>query len=287
MTTRQRRNPVVTATTAGVQTADAADAADAAARAARPARPAREGQRRAEGRASGAGTGLADDDHHAGKWPDDGRGGDADRRRRPRRARPPTARTVARLISQPDVQASSGSDVSGHSSSAVGWCGVVGDAPRRRAGRPARAAGPTPNPSREIYATRVAEVLTGPDGSFEYSWDPTDRVRGKLTSRVVCRVEMQAHVPGAHLRTVEVSAWDDSSDDIIEGAQRGAVGHHVQDRLRRAATRPGACCSSARPSSRRTTSPTTSSTWSCTTNRPTPSRCPSRNRSGSRRRSSR
>jgi hypothetical protein len=131
-------------------------------------------------------------------------------------ARPPADRAVARLISQPDVQAGSGSDGPGSGSSGSGGGSASsGTSPADELDDPPRPPA-DPDPEPEIYATRVAEVLTGADGSFEYSWDPIDRVRDRLTSRVVCRVEMQAHVPGAHLRTVEVSAWDDSSDDIVE-----------------------------------------------------------------------
>ena len=175
-------------------------------------------------------------------------------------ARPPTARTVARLISQPDVEARLGFGrarirlVGGSGGSASSGTRPDDDwttRPRR----------PTPTPSPRPRSTRRVSRSCSPVRTVRSSTRGTRamRVRGKLTSRVVCRVEMQAHVPGAHLRTVEVSAWDDSSRRRRRGAQRGALGHHVQDRLRRAAARPRACCSSARPSSRRTTSTTTSS----------------------------
>jgi hypothetical protein len=210
MTIRPRRNPVATATTAGVQTADAASAA-ANAPLFRPdllvqgnVKP--KGARAVQAPVSLTMTITLEDGLTmvAAETPIGDLGA----------ARPPTARAAARLISQPDVQAS-GSDGQGSGASGSGGSASSGTRPDDELDDPPPPpADPAPEP--EIYATHVAEVLTGTDGSFAYSWDPSDRVRGKLTARVVCRVEMQAHVPGAHLRTIEVSAWDDSSDDIIE-----------------------------------------------------------------------
>jgi hypothetical protein len=133
-------------------------------------------------------------------------------------ARPPIARAVARLNSQPEVEAGSNSDVPGSGSSGGGGSsGSSGTRPDDDDDLPAPPdPDPDPEPEAEIYATRVADLVTGPDGSFEYAWDPRDAVRDKLTSRVVCRVEIQAHVPGAHLRKVEATAWDSSSDDVVE-----------------------------------------------------------------------
>ena len=237
MTTQQRRNPVVTATSAGVQTADAADAA------AHPplVRPdllvkgnvEPKGERAVQAPVSltmtitlesGLTMVAAETPIAAGDL-----AGPTTHRAHRCEADLPTRRAGFVGFGRQRAQLVG-----------VRWC-------RRRRGRAPTTSWTTrprrpsdPEPEREIYATRVAEVLTGPDGSFEYSWDPTDRVRGKLTSRVVCRVEMQAHVPGAHLRTVEVERVGRQQRRHHRGPERGAVGHHVQDRLRRAATRPGA-----------------------------------------------
>ena len=208
MTTRQRLNPVVTATTAGVQTTDAVDAA-AHPPLVRPdllvkgnVKP--KGEHAVQAPVSMTMTitlesGLT---MIANEMPIDAGALSG--------ARPPIARSVARLISQPEVEADSNSDVPG--SGGGGSSGSSGTRPDDdEDDLPAPPdPDPEPEPEAEIYATRVADLVTGPDGSFEYAWDPRDAVRDKLTSRVVCRVQIQAHVPGAHLRKVEVSVWDSS-----------------------------------------------------------------------------
>jgi hypothetical protein len=75
---------------------------------------------------------------------------------------------------------------------------------------------PPDEPEAEVYDVHAADVFTGADGDFEYVYDLPQSVRNKLTSRVKCTVELQALVPGAHLRTVEATAWGAGSAAKIE-----------------------------------------------------------------------
>ena len=75
---------------------------------------------------------------------------------------------------------------------------------------------PPDGPEAEVYKIHTVELATAVSGEFEYVWDLPRPVRNKLTSRVKCTVELQAHVPGAHLRTIEAVGWATDSATNIE-----------------------------------------------------------------------
>jgi hypothetical protein len=75
---------------------------------------------------------------------------------------------------------------------------------------------PPDAPEAEVYDVHSVDLATDLDGVFEYVYDLPRSVRNKLTSKVNCTVEIQAYVPGAHVRTVEAVGWAPDSDTVIE-----------------------------------------------------------------------
>jgi hypothetical protein len=74
---------------------------------------------------------------------------------------------------------------------------------------------PSPQTEPQVFDVHAVELQTDTNGIFQYEYDVPSLVRDKLTRKVKCTVELQAHVPHAHLRTEEVTASGDSSDEVL------------------------------------------------------------------------
>jgi hypothetical protein len=75
--------------------------------------------------------------------------------------------------------------------------------------------GGTVEPSFALLARHSAVVRTDAEGDFELTYEPAPAVRRKLTGFVTCLVELQAGVPEARLRRVEVEVRGIGADSVI------------------------------------------------------------------------
>lgn len=126
-----------------------------------------------------------------------------------------TAITRAK-ISQPDVTVITGPGTSGGgSSSQTGGRGPTTGGPSGPSFDPPDIDLPPPpvDPDTSPIAVHHAEITSGVNGVFEYSFDLPNEVLS--TPQVHCTVQLQAYVPGAHLRKVEASVIGTRPGDLV------------------------------------------------------------------------